>query len=67
MQQEINFWAGKKYGNARRAQTEAEQDIAESRGLSVSGLRRKLTRFRTRRKKHEAELEQQRKRPLRKK
>jgi hypothetical protein len=66
VQQEINFWAGKKYGNARGARTKAEQDIAEMHGLSVSGLRKKLARFRARLKKHEAVLKRQRERPLRK-
>jgi hypothetical protein len=66
IQQEINFWAAKEYGNARGARTLAEQDIAESRDLSVSGPRRKRFRFRERLKKHEEELEQQRRRPLKK-
>src|SRR5262249_12810312 len=64
--QEINYWAAEKYGNARGAQTKAERDIAERRGLSVDALRKRLERYRARLRKRKAALEQQRKRPLRK-
>ena len=67
IQQEIAFWARKKYGDARGARTKAEQDIAEGRGLSVDALRKRLYRARAGVKKHEAALERQRKRPLRRK
>jgi len=66
VQQEINYRAADKYGNARGARTKAEQDVAEMRGLSVDALRKRLERFRARIKKREASLEQRRKRPLRK-
>jgi hypothetical protein len=59
VQQEINYRAKTQYGNGRGARTKAERDVAESHGLSVSGLRRKRFRFRERLKKHEEELEQQ--------
>jgi hypothetical protein len=52
---------------ARDPVTRAEQDIADMLGLSVEGLRRKRTRIRERLKEHEAVLQRQRKRPLRKK
>ena len=65
VQQEINYRAADKYGNARGARTKAEQDVAEMRGLSVEALRKRLERFRARLKKREAALEQRRKRPLR--
>jgi hypothetical protein len=61
VQQEINYRAKTQYGNGRGARTKAERDVAKSHDLSVSGLRRKRFRFRERLKKHEEELEQQRK------
>jgi hypothetical protein len=66
VQQEINYRAAEKYGNARGARTKAEQDVAEMRGLSVEALRKRLERFRARLKKRKAALELRRKRPLRK-
>jgi hypothetical protein len=66
VQQEIKYWAAEKYGNARGAKTKAEADIAKMRGLSVEALRKKRQRFRDRYKERKVELEQQRKRPLRK-
>ena len=67
VQQEINYRAADKYGNARGARTKAEQDVAEMRGLSVDALRQASLSVCARvSKKREAALEQRRKRPLRK-
>jgi hypothetical protein len=66
VQQQIDYWAAEKYGNARGARTGAEQDVAKMRGLSVDALRKKRDRFRARRRKREAVLEQQSQAPAEK-
>lgn len=66
VQQEIDYRWETQYGKARGARTKAEADVADMRGLSVSGLRKRRVRYRARRKERAAELERQRKRPLRK-
>jgi hypothetical protein len=67
VRREITYWAEKKYGNVRGARTRAEQDIANMRDISVEVLRKRLERYGVRLEKRKAELERQRKRPLRRK